>query len=435
MAAFNARLAEMEAIFSTDLRHCNVPFELSALLMTAPPNGFGVKHGLALLALPGFAVENIATVDLQAFWTEVGMMDGTIDLSMASGVMLSMNMLHGVQHDKRATLRNIFNGTATPIAGAVGPLAVNNTTAQAETELSERHHKLLSSQQGILFAPSQRLAHNHHMRIFNAMGNNGSFNCLFDLKTLHPQSTRRVVRKELGNSLSLEVEDEHSTDRMQYITTAETLHMLFTALAAMLGVEVPPGKYPGSGGTLLVQSTDGSGAHMRVTARYTIVMAFCQRVILSTGNYPTAMAYYILVRAMTHLCDRLQEAGPSKHPEDVWADLTCNGTHCFEPKAEHLATLTKEKPEKPPKSNGGISKGRGNPMGNSKLRGCYNMAMGNCKFGQQCKFSHEPKLVAAAKEQLANSPAKGGPPLPTTPRPQTYNSPNPQAGQGWVFHP
>ena len=182
MAAFNARLAEMEAIFSTDLRHCNVPFELSALLMTAPPNGFGVKHGLALLALPGFAVENIATVDLQAFWTEVGMMDGTIDLSMASGVMLAMNMLHGVQHDKRATLRNIFNGTASPIAGTVGPLAVNNTTAQAETELSERHHKLLSAQQGILFAPSQRLAHNHHMRIYNAMGNNGSFNCLFDLK-------------------------------------------------------------------------------------------------------------------------------------------------------------------------------------------------------------------------------------------------------------
>ena len=326
--------------------------------------------------------------------------------------------------------------SSTPIAGAVGPLAVNNTTAQAETELSERHHKLLAVQQGILYAPSQRLAHNHHMRIFNAMGNNGSFNCLFDLKTLHPQSTRRVVRKELGNSLSLEVEDERSSsDRMQYITTAETLFMIFTALAAMLGVEVPPRKYPGTGGTLLVQSTDGSGAHMRVTARYTIVMAFCQRVILSTGNYPTAMAYYILVRAMTHLCDRLQEAGPSKHPEDVWSDLTCNGTHCFEPKAEHLATLTKEKPEKPPKINGGIGKDRMNPRGSAKGKGCFNMAMGNCKFGQNCKFSHDPKLVAAAKETLANSPAKGGPPLPTTPRPQGYNSPNPQAGQGWVFHP
>jgi hypothetical protein len=307
MAAFNARLAEMEALFSTDLRNCNVPFELSTLLMTAPPHGFGVKHGLGLLALPGFAVENIATTDLQAFWNEVGIMDGSIDLSLASGVMLAINMLHGVQYDKRTTLRSIFNRTATPIAGAVGPLAVNNTTAQAETELSERHHKLLSVQQGILFAPSQRLAHNHHMRIYNSLGSNGSFNCLFDLKTLHPQSTRRVVRKELGNSLSLEVEDEGSNnERMQYITTAETLYMLFTALAAMLGVEVPPGKYPGTGGTLLVQSSDGSGAHMRVTARYTIVMAFCQRVILSTGNYPTAMAYYILVRAMTHLCDRLQ---------------------------------------------------------------------------------------------------------------------------------
>jgi hypothetical protein len=67
MAAFNARLAEIEALFSTDLRHCNMPYEMSALLLTAPPNGFGVKHGLALLALPGFAVENIATADLQAF--------------------------------------------------------------------------------------------------------------------------------------------------------------------------------------------------------------------------------------------------------------------------------------------------------------------------------------------------------------------------------
>ena len=154
--------------------------------MTAPPHGFGVEHGLGLLALPGFAVENIATPDLQAFWNEVGNMDASIDLSMASGVSLALNMLHGVQHDKRTMLRNIFNGTATPIAGAVGPLAVNNTTAQAETELSERHHKLLAVQQGILYAPSQRLAHNHHMRIFNAMGNNGSFNCLFDLKTLAP---------------------------------------------------------------------------------------------------------------------------------------------------------------------------------------------------------------------------------------------------------
>ena len=148
MAAFNARLAEMEALFSTDLRNCNVPFELSALLMTAPPHGFGVKHGLGLLALPGFAVENIATPDLQAFWNEVGSMDASIDLTMASGVSLALNMLHGVQHDKRTMLRNIFNGTSTPIAGAVGPLAVNNTTAQAETELSERHHKLLSVQQG-----------------------------------------------------------------------------------------------------------------------------------------------------------------------------------------------------------------------------------------------------------------------------------------------
>jgi hypothetical protein len=438
MTAFPARLAELKRLFNTDLRNCNVPLELSALLMTGPPHGFGVEHGLALLALPGFAVENIATADLQSFWTEVATMDASIDLTLASGVLLAMNMLHGVQHDKRTTLRNIFNGTATPIAGAVGPLAVNNTTAQAETELSERHHKLLSVQQGILYAPSQRLAHNHHMRIFNAMGNNGSFNCLFDLKTLHPQSTRRVVRKELGNSLSLEVEDEGSSnDRMQYITTAETLFMLFTALAAMLGVEVPPGKYPGTGGTLLVQSTDGSGSHMRVTARYTIVMAFCQRIILATGNYPTAMAYFILVRAMTHLCDRLQEAGPSKHPEDVWADLTCNGTHCFEPKAEHLATLTKDRPDKgrDPKVNGGIGKDRANARGSAKTKGCFNMAMGNCKFGQQCKFSHKPKLVAAAKETLANSPAKGGPPLPTTPRPQGYNSPNPQAGQGWVFHP
>ena len=125
----------------------------------------------------------------------------------------------------------------------------------------------------------------------------------------------------------------------------------------------------------------------------------------------------------------------SKHPEDVWSDLTCNGTHCFEPKAEHLATLTKEKPEKILKINGGVGKDRINPRGSAKGKGCFNMAMGNCKFGQNCKFSHDPKLVAAAKETLANSPAKGGPPLPTTPRPQGYNSPNPQAGQGWVFHP
>jgi hypothetical protein len=67
-----------------------------------------VKHGLALLALPGFAVENIATADLQAFWNEVAIMDDTIDLSLASGVMLANKMLHGVQHDKRTILRNIF---------------------------------------------------------------------------------------------------------------------------------------------------------------------------------------------------------------------------------------------------------------------------------------------------------------------------------------
>ena len=126
MTSFNVRLAEMKAVFSTDCRNCNVPFELSALLMTAPPHGFGVEHGLGLLALPGFAVENIVTADLQAFWNEVANMDATIDLTMASGVMLAMNMLHGVLHDKHTILRNIFNGTATPIAGTVGPLAVNN---------------------------------------------------------------------------------------------------------------------------------------------------------------------------------------------------------------------------------------------------------------------------------------------------------------------
>ena len=364
--------------------------------------------------------------------------DATLQLGPVEPDMISLIMLHGLQAAKRDKLYAILNGTSTPIAGSpAGLLSVTNQQRLAESTTAETDYAHLELTQGVEVLPSERLDHSVHMRAADSMGRGGTCNTHFDLAKLKPQSARRAGKKEIAQGFFTEVEEE-PVSRMQYISTSNIIMMLFTCLASILGREVSSSKYPGTGGSLLVQSSDGSGNRMRVTVRHTIVMAFCNRIVTATGNYPTAMAQFILERALIHLTNTLHRS--NSHPEEVWTELTHNGTHCFEPKQEHIDAMNNAK--KPPPKGGtpgvtsspGTLPGAGGALRGTKTKGCNNFAMnGNCRFGANCRFSHDPKLVAEAKKQLGNFQRKPGPhPPPGPPPPQQWQQPpfSPQPYQG-----
>jgi len=431
IGALASRQAELAQVFTGDefLARLSMPGAAALEVMD-------ILNGIHLLAQPGLgsqAPDAIAFTNLAA---RMLVCDNTLQLGPVEPDMISLIMLHGLQVAKRDKLYSILNGTSTPIAGSTnGLLSVTNQQGLAESTTAEADYAHLELTQGVEVLPSERLDHSVHMRAADSMGRGGTCNTHFDLAKLKPQSARRAGKKEIAQGFFTEVEEE-PVSRMQYISTSNIIMMLFTCLATILGREVPSSKYPGTGGSLLVLASDGSGNRMRVTVRHTIVMAFCNRIVTATGNYPTAMAQYILERALIHLTNTLHRS--TSHPEETWTELTHNGTHCFEPKQEHIDAMNNAKkvipkglPGNPSQAN---TPGAGGALRGTKTKGCHNQARdGNCRFGANCRFSHDPKLVADAKKQLGTFQRKPGPhPPPGPPPPQQWQQPpfSPQPYQG-----
>ena len=427
IGALASRQAELAKLFTADEFLARISLPGAAVLEV-----MDILNGIHLLSQPGLGSQTPETSAFDQLAGRMMVLDASLQLGPADADMISLIMLHGLQATKRDKLYSILNGTSTPIAGSpAGLLSVTNQQGLAESTTAETDYAHLELTQGVEVLPSERLDHSVHMRAADSMGRGGTCNTHFDLSKLKPQSARRAGKKEIAQGFFTEVEEE-PVSRLQYISTSNIIMMLFTCLASILGREVSPSKYPGTGGSLLVQASDGSGNRMRVTVRHTIVMAFCNRIVTATGHYPTAMAQFILERALIHLTNTLHRS--NLHPEEVWTELTHNGTHCFEPKQEHIDAMNNAK--KPPAGGGGVSPlkgvstGTGGAIRGTRTKGCNNFARdGACRFGANCRFSHDPKLVAEAKKQLGNTQVKRGPQPPPGPPPMQHWQPPPFSPQ------